>query len=271
MDNLVLTVDVEWHYHGDKTGNVADFDQKSLEERFAYDKGQIEKSVDAILKILKKHQQKITFFTVAEIDKIYPQVLKRINNQGHEIAIHSYRHHDLETLTALKSDLKQSASFKKKYRAVGYRSPRVKMKPNYYPILKKFGYQYDSSAYGTTKFSFKGIKILPLSVLPYKKHVINRISSPLNFELLKEAIPFGGGLTTSFFQKFEKFFINQYFRLFKEPPCLLLHSWQVKKPYYPLKFLLKNPLMIPYSRECEDLLKYFCQNYQLLRVKDYLL
>lgn len=270
MKRLILTIDLEWYYNGNQVGSVADFDQKSLKERFSYDNGQIEKSAATILKILKKYHQKITFFVTGELDKVYPQVLKEIANQDHEIAIHSYRHAEFSNGQELEIDLEKCLPLQKRYKAVGYRSPRIKMQPDYYLPLKKFGYQYDSSVYGTTKFNFKNIKILPLSVLPYKKQTINRIPSPLNLELLKEAIPFGGGLAIGFFQKFEKYFIDRYQKLFQKPACLFLHSWQIEKPSYPLRFLVKNPFMLPYSFECKNLLEYFCQKYQLIKIRDYL-
>lgn len=271
MEKLILTIDLEWYYNGNKNGSVADFDQKTLRERLDYDHGQTEKSMAAILSILRKYRQKITFFVAGEIERAYPQILRRLVGQGHEIAVHSFRHAEAGNIKEFVADLERCRPFQKKYRAVGYRSPRIKMQPIFYAALKKCGYRYDSSVYGTTPFSFEGIKVLPLSVLPYQKQTINRIPSPLNLKLLKQAIPFGGGLAVGLFQKGEKFFIDRYRRLFRQPACLFLHSWQIEKPPYPPKFLFKNPVMVPYSRECRHLLEYLCQEYQLTKAKDYLL
>ena len=94
--DLILTIDLKWYYNGDNRGkgNVFDSEGMSLRERFCYNNGQIEKSTETILKILKRYDQKITFFVVAEIDKAYPKVINKIYNDGHEIAHHSYNHNE---------------------------------------------------------------------------------------------------------------------------------------------------------------------------------
>lgn len=271
MEKLILTIDLEWYYNGDEKGEVTDFSAKSLEERFEYDRGQVEKSTDAILDLLKEHDQKITFFVVAEIDKVYPQVLKKISRGGHEIAVHSYRHDEQTSIVDFEADLKRSASFKKKYKAVGFRSPRIRIRKEFYSSLKKFGYQYDSSVYGTAQFEVEGVKVLPVSFFPFRKKSWRKTPAPLSWDLLRQGVPFGGGLAAGLLQRGERFLISRFIQRYQEPPCLFLESWQVKKPDYPWKFLWRNPFMFPYSLECEPLLEFFCQSYQFLRVRDYLL
>jgi len=270
MVPLILTIDLEWYYNGNQQGRVADFAQKSLAERYQYDRHQIEKSTLAILKILKKYRQKITFFVVAELDQVYPKIIPQILYQGHEIALHSYRHDEARTANALEKDLTASQPFQKKYGCIGFRSPRIKMSKKQLKVIKKFGYQYDSSVYGTTIFDFAGLKILPVSVLPFTKKQLQKIPSNLDFALLKKCIPFGSGMLTGLLQKNSRWLIGQYWRGYHQPACLFLHSWQINKPYYPAKFLLKSPFMIPYSFECRDLLEFFCRHYRLLRARDYL-
>lgn len=45
-----------------------------------------------ILDLLKKYRVKATFFVVGKKAKDFPQVIQRINNEGHEIANHTYNH-----------------------------------------------------------------------------------------------------------------------------------------------------------------------------------
>ncbi len=268
---LMLTIDLEWYYNGNERGSVEDFSKKTLEERYAYDNGQIEKSVNTILKILDAYNQKITFFVVAEIDKVYPKVIKKIFKEGHEISIHSYRHDEFNIINDFKRDLKKCSNFQKEYKVIGFRSPRIKINKQQHDVLHAFGYKYDSSVFGTTRFDNSNIEILPISVLPYfnKKH-IQHIPSPLNINLLRTALPFGGGMFVGFFQKSNSLLISRYTKIYQEPPCLFIHSWQVNQPYYPWKFLAKNPWMIPYSFESKNLVEYFCAHYRLVRIKDYI-
>ncbi len=270
--SLLLTIDLEWYYDGGKKGdgNAADFEKMSLSQRYTSDHGQIEKSTITILKILKKYRQKITFFIVAEIDKVYPRIVKKIYEDGHEIAVHSYRHSELIGKKALGLDLKECLPFQKKYRVIGFRNPRIKVTKDQYSYLKKFLYKYDSSVYGTSKFDFCGTKIIPVSILPYVNKEIQKIPSPLNLKLFKQAVPFGSGMFVGSLQKIGKLFIDAYHKRYCQPPCIFLHSWQIEQPNYHKGYLLRNPFMFPYCIECKDLLECFCQKYKLLRIKDYL-
>lgn len=46
------------------------------------------------LDILKKHNVKATFFLLGERAKRYPEIVKRIHGEGHEIGSHTYSHCD---------------------------------------------------------------------------------------------------------------------------------------------------------------------------------
>lgn len=57
-----------------------------------FDDGPDPKVTPIILDILKKHQIKATFFVVGKNVEAYPDVLKRIYKEGHQIGNHSYKH-----------------------------------------------------------------------------------------------------------------------------------------------------------------------------------
>lgn len=251
---LILTIDVEG-YRKTKDGHV-------------------EKAVETTLDILNAYQQQITFFVVAEIDEIYPRLVPRIYAAGHEVAVHSYRHRqaELTTVTSFEADAQRCLTFQKKYHAVGFRSPRMHIQPEYYRVLNTLGYRYDSSVYGTTPFAVAGVTVLPVSILPFRRHPAHGIPAPFNLRLLRQAIPFGGGLAVGTFQTFERFFIARYQKTYREPPCLFLHTWQIAQPgsSLPWQFLWQNPLGLPYVFGCQRVLEFFCQNFQLIRVQDYL-
>lgn len=267
---LILTIDLEWYYPGDATGVIKNFDTLSFKQRLKYDNSRIEKSLDIILNTLQKYNQKITFFVVAELDRAYPQLLKQIIKDGHEIALHSFSHQEYPNPSDFENDLIKCIPFQRKYKVIGYRSPRIKITKKHYPILKKLNYKYDSSIYGTAPFSFNGVKILPVSVFPYWKENIKDIPSHLSLRLISQAIPFGGGMFIALLQKNARFFIERYNAIHKHPPCVFLHSWQIINNCFPLKSMIKNPYILPYSIGCKDLLEWTCKTYKLVRVKDYL-
>lgn len=270
MKQLILTVDLEFYYPGDKTGSVKDFDNLSFKEKIKYDNRRIEKSADTILKILQKYNQKITFFVVAELDKAHSKILKEIIKNGHEIALHSFNHKENWDLSDFEKDLKNCLPFQKKYNATGYRMPRIKITKKHYEILKKFNYKYDSSVYGTGSFLCQGIKVLPVSTLPFSGKKIQNIPSPLSLKLLTQTIPFGGGMFSGLLKNKQRFLINRYAAIYKEPACIFIHSWQIENYRYPIKSLIKNPSFISYSTDCKNVLEFMCREYKLLRIKDYL-
>lgn len=270
MKQLLLTVDLEFYYPGDKSGSVKNFDNLTLEEKIKYDNGRIEKSIGTILELLNKYHQKITFFVVAELDKAYSKLLKEIIKNGHEIALHSFNHKENWNLFDFEKDLKNCLAFQKKYGVLGYRMPRIKITKDHYPVFKKFNYKYDSSVYGTGSFSYQGIRVLPVSILPFSKKKVQRIPSPLNIKLLTQAIPFGGGMFSGLLKNKQRFLIDRYAISYKEPACIFLHSWQIENDRYPIKSLIKNPSFIFYSTDCQSMLEFMCKEYKLLRIKDYL-
>ncbi|WP_326716563.1 polysaccharide deacetylase family protein [Vagococcus jeotgali] len=63
-----------------------------------FDDGPNDGSSVQILDTLKKHDVKATFFVLGNMVENYPDTLKRIADEGHEIGNHSYDHSDLSTL-----------------------------------------------------------------------------------------------------------------------------------------------------------------------------
>lgn len=63
-----------------------------------FDDGPHPRYTDKILDILKEYGIKATFFTVGENAALYPDQLKRIAEEGHEIGNHTYTHADLKRI-----------------------------------------------------------------------------------------------------------------------------------------------------------------------------
>ncbi|MBK5284188.1 MAG: polysaccharide deacetylase family protein, partial [Bacteroidia bacterium] len=52
----------------------------------------IEQGLSKVIELLDKHQCKATFFTLGWIAEKYPQLVKRLAGEGHELGSHSYSH-----------------------------------------------------------------------------------------------------------------------------------------------------------------------------------
>jgi Polysaccharide deacetylase len=94
-----------------------------------------------ILDLLKKHNVKATFFSTATFAINAPNQIKRIIDEGHEIASHTYFHSEFKNEDLLLS--KQKLEEITKTEVIGLRMPRM------YPVDNKkvynSGYEYNTS------------------------------------------------------------------------------------------------------------------------------
>lgn len=95
----------------EKTGNVIwEVDTQEKIVAITFDDGPHPIFTPQILDILDKYDAKATFFVVGNKVESYPGVLKRMNEEGHEIANHTYHHiyNRNITVTKLTSELEQT-------------------------------------------------------------------------------------------------------------------------------------------------------------------
>ena len=64
-----------------------------------FDDGPVPGTTEHILDTLAEHDVKATFFVLGSMVEAYPEIAKRIVDDGHEIANHSYNHPQLTTLS----------------------------------------------------------------------------------------------------------------------------------------------------------------------------
>jgi polysaccharide deacetylase family protein (PEP-CTERM system associated) len=81
-----LSVDVEDYFHVEAFADrISPGDWKSFSPR-------IEKNVDLVLRILAEHESHATFFILGWVAQLFPQVVRRIAEAGHEVGCHGYAH-----------------------------------------------------------------------------------------------------------------------------------------------------------------------------------
>ena len=113
------------------------------------------KENEYLLSYLNKESIKATFFCNARTAEIYPDLLKKIVKNGHQIASHGYTHKPRNLFKSHQSFFKDSLKAKKILEKItnqeitGYRSPYLSFnKFNYLSsldILASSGYKFDSS------------------------------------------------------------------------------------------------------------------------------
>jgi hypothetical protein len=128
-----------------------------------------------ILDILLKHKIKATFFSTVIFAQQVPDLIKRIIDEGHELASHGYHHSKFEPEDYFKS--KKALENISQTEIIGFRMAR--MQPVDDGLIEKAGYIYNSSINPTflpgrynnlhisrTIFKINNVWQLPASVTP---------------------------------------------------------------------------------------------------------
>jgi polysaccharide deacetylase family protein (PEP-CTERM system associated) len=115
----------------------------------------VERNVDVILGLLDEAGAHATFFTLGWIAERYPRAIRRIVDNGHELASHGYGHERASDLTpdAFRDDITRAKRILEDIGGVGvhgYRAPSFSInRDNWWAVgaLEEAGYRYSSSIY----------------------------------------------------------------------------------------------------------------------------
>ncbi|MCY3413594.1 MAG: polysaccharide deacetylase family protein [Candidatus Heimdallarchaeota archaeon] len=172
--------------------------------------GEIIEPTKKILKLFDRNDISATFFFTGEIASYYPDLVKEIKENGHEIGLHNMHHQDYndENISIFKSDLMKSKLLLEKLTGdtiIGYRAPNSVVSALHIPILIESGILYDSSITPTRPLLGKFGKFSKLPINPYKlssdsfqpgKSTLWEFPWPV-FPYLK--LPSGSGITMRIF------------------------------------------------------------------------
>jgi polysaccharide deacetylase family protein (PEP-CTERM system associated) len=144
-----LTIDVEDYFQ------VSAFAPQIARNEWNTRECRVERNMNRILELLDQHQTKATFFILGWIAERYPQLVRDIASQGHEVASHGYGHErasdqtedtffaDIQLAKVILEDL-SSAEVR------GYRAPSFSIGTGNlwaFDCLLRAGYRYSSSIY----------------------------------------------------------------------------------------------------------------------------
>jgi polysaccharide deacetylase family protein (PEP-CTERM system associated) len=142
-----LSVDVEeWFQVGAFERVIAKADWDGLDSRVAY-------NTDMVLDLFGETGVKATFFTLGWVAERNPALIRRIADEGHEVASHGWDHDRVFTMTpdAFRADLKRARIALEDasgQRVTGYRAPSFSIDqrtPWAHQVLAEQGYAYSSS------------------------------------------------------------------------------------------------------------------------------
>jgi len=145
----ILTFDIEDWYH-----IIQEYPNNILERWDNYEV-RIHKGMDKIFGVLDDHDTRATFFIVGYIARKHPEIVKRINDLGYEVAAHSDMHR--AAYTQNRADYKEDLSRCIKSleditgkKVVSYRAPGFSFKKENiwaFEVLHELGIKYDSSIF----------------------------------------------------------------------------------------------------------------------------
>jgi polysaccharide deacetylase family protein (PEP-CTERM system associated) len=175
--------------------------------------------MDTLLRLCRETDSKATFFTLGYIGEKYPDVVKAIVDEGHDLASHGYAHELAykQTREEFKADVKKSVDILEDItgtKVIGYRAPSwsiVKSNLHYLEALEELGMKYDASIFPVKTFLY-GIPDAPTGV--HHPEVNGRklqlFEVPMSVtRVAGRNIGYSGGF---YFRFFPRFFIKQTIR-----------------------------------------------------------
>ncbi len=125
---------------------VGNTDEKVIYLTFdcGYEAGYTEKMLD----VLKKHNVKATFFVVGNYLTSSPEIIKRMNNEGHIVANHTYTHPDMSSILSEEKFKTELTQVEAEYEKITgekmekfYRPPQGKFSEENLKMANKLGYK----------------------------------------------------------------------------------------------------------------------------------
>lgn len=222
-----LTIDVEDYFQVSAFAPyIARSDWETRECR-------VERNVGRILDMLAQENTRATFFTLGWIAQRYPHLVRRIADDGHEVASHGYGHervsdltpetfaHDIRTAKDLLEDIAGVA-------VTGYRAPSFSIgQGNLWAldVLAQEGYRYSSSIY-PIQHDHYGMPDAPRFAHQIRDELIE--VPPTTLRLFNRNLPSsGGGYFRLFPYALSRWMLRQVNRRDQQPAIFYFHPWEI--------------------------------------------
>ncbi len=189
------------------------FHQSLVSPLYYGQKSSVERNAERLLEIFAMTGATATFFCLGEVAQKHPALIRKIAENGHEIASHGYGHNIIykQTPAEFKADVKKSMEVISPLcgKAIkGYRAPSWSITKDSLwalDILQELGFLYDSSIFPTQNFLYG---------IPDASRYVNSLTvngkpfleiPPSTFSLCGKTYGFSGGF---YFRALPAFFIR---------------------------------------------------------------
>jgi polysaccharide deacetylase family protein (PEP-CTERM system associated) len=194
---------------------------------------EIERNMDALLRLLSDSGVRGTFFFVGRIARDMPELLRLTSSKGHELGLHSYEHRRIWKTTAdtfargireAKDRIEQLSGVP----VAGFRAPDFSITAHSLwalDALRETGFLYDSSIYPIGIHDVYGI--------PDAQPGIHRLENGLvefplsTASLAGRRFPFGGGGYFRLFPLFISMQLLKHLNRRNEPGMFYIHPYEV--------------------------------------------
>ena len=223
-----MSVDVEDYFQ------VSAFEKTVSRSDWANIPSRINRNIDRVLTIFDEHGTKATFFTLGWVAERFPELIKRIANEGHEIASHGYEHSRVTTFQSedFLEDVRSTRELLEQVSGVevtGYRAPSFSIGASSlwaHDVLLEAGYQYSSSIFpishdhsglpGAPRFPFRTSRQGILEIPPSTLSMFGR-----NWPCA------GGGFFRLFPISYSKWAIGRINQAESMPAIFYFHPWEL--------------------------------------------
>ncbi|MBS0593589.1 MAG: DUF3473 domain-containing protein [Proteobacteria bacterium] len=193
----------------------------------------VERNVDRILALLDEHGATATFFVLGWVAERYPQLVRRIAAQGHEVASHGYGHErasdlappdfdaDVRRAKGVLEDLSGTA-------VAGYRAPSFSIGPGNwwaFDALAASGHRYSSSIY-PIRHDHYGMPDAPRFAHPVADGLIEIPITTLR--MLDRNLPSsGGGYFRLLPYAVSRWMLRRVNTVDRQPAVFYFHPWEI--------------------------------------------
>lgn len=239
----ILTVDLEDWFSVETFGDIL------TPENWETLKPAVEYTTEKIIALFRRKRVKATFFVLGWIADHYPDLIKLVVQEGHEIACHSYHHRMVSSLSpdGFRRDTEMALEAINNacgVRPIGYRSPSWGIKAGMdwaFEILIDLGFKYDSSIF-PIRHDIYGDPAAPRDAYQVElKSGQSIIEIPAStVMILGRRFPIGGG---GWLRQFPYWFTRWGIRKINSesiPAVVYFHPWELETNIPRLKLSFKN-------------------------------
>ena len=225
-----LTIDFEDWYQGLEIPHT---EWDKFEDR-------IEAAGDKLLKILSDADTKATFFMLGYVAEKHPEIVKRIQSEGHEIGTHGFSHTLIykQEKEVFQQELTRAIKYLEDLtgsKVLGHRAPFFSITKDSLwalDILGELGIKYDSSIFPVLNYRY-GIADAPRFPYKIQREKFEFVEFPIStLKLPGFTMPISGG---AYFRIYPYQVTKQAIKAVNrggEPVTFYLHPWEID-PHHP--------------------------------------